>query len=181
MNEDDVGKRIGSNIQRCRENLGLSKSGFASKIEMSKSQLSEYENGRKIPNTITLARIAEGLGITLDSLYYGPSSMRPVATAHSKPEAMVNCFAALIEYGIFEMRGYFNRRESGYVEGAYLVVSKHAKALKDLYFELERFNAKSGDYPDAEIVKKNILNAAAKQLQRLDEAEEAQFEEDLPF
>ncbi len=181
MNEDDVGKRIGSNIQRCRKNLGLSKSGFASKIEMSKSQLSEYENGRKIPNTITLARIAEGLGITLDSLYYGPSSMRPVTTAHSKPEVMVNCFAVLTEYGIFEKHDYSIRTENGYEEGTDLVVSKYVEAFKDLFSGLENFKAKSGDYPDAEIVKKNILNAAAKQLQRLDEAEEAQFEEDLPF
>ncbi len=43
MNQDEISQRIGSNIQRCREELHLSKSGFASKIKMSKSQLSEEE------------------------------------------------------------------------------------------------------------------------------------------
>ncbi len=181
MNQDEISQRIGSNIQRCREELHLSKSGFASKIKMSKSQLSEYENGRKTPSTITLAQIAEELGVALDDLYYGPASLRPIAAAHSKAEEIVNCFAALADYGIFELRSYSYQGERGCVEGTALALSKYAETLKDFFVDLEGFKAKSADYTEAEIVKKNILSAAAKQLQRLDEEEEAQFGEVLPF
>ncbi len=181
MNQNDISQRIGSNIQRYRKNLGLSKSGFANKIKMSKSQLSEYENGRKTPSTITLAQIAEELGVTLDDLYYGPIPLCPITTARNKAEEIVNCFAALADYGIFEVRNYSYQSERGYVEGAELALSKYGEALTDFFLDLEGFKAKSADYTEAEIVKKNILSAAAKKLQRLDEEEEARFEEVLPF
>ena len=181
MNEEDIGKRIGSNIQRCRGTLNISQGNLASKIKMSQSQLSEYEKGKKCPNVSTLVNIAEGLGVSLDDLYYGPSSSRPITTAHSEAEEIANCFASLAEKGFFEISHYSYGGKNDYEEGMQLVVCKYEDVLKDLLSDLEKFKSKSTDYPDAATVKKNILCAATKSLERLSDKGESKFDDELPF
>lgn len=86
----------------------------------------------------------------------------------------------MADLGIFETHAYSYRDENGYKDDIQLVVRKYEEELMDLVSSLAIFKSKLPDYPDPEIVKKNILSVAAKHLERLIE-EESQVDEDLPF
>lgn len=77
MNEEDIASKIGKNIKEWEKEKGISQSKLSQATGIRASQLSEYENGKKCPNVSSLVNIAECLGVSLDDLYYGPSSTRP--------------------------------------------------------------------------------------------------------
>ena len=75
MNMENNGEKIGINIREVRTGLGYSQDKLAKKCEMSSSTLSAYENSKKTPNLITIAKIAKALGVSIERLYYGDDSI----------------------------------------------------------------------------------------------------------
>lgn len=71
MNKNEVGKRI----KEIRVNLGLSMTKFGSKIDEIKpvksGVISNWENGKQLPNKERMRKIAELGDITLNELLYG--------------------------------------------------------------------------------------------------------------
>lgn len=58
-------KAIGKNVKEARMKAGFSQQGMALKIDyQNASAISEFENGKKLPNLETLVSIAEVLNIT---------------------------------------------------------------------------------------------------------------------
>ena len=64
---DDL-KRIGINITRVRKEKGMTQEDLCGATEMDRSHLSEIENGKMNITVKTLAKIAEGLGVTAQEL-----------------------------------------------------------------------------------------------------------------
>jgi DNA-binding XRE family transcriptional regulator len=68
---------LSSRISKVRESLGLNQSEFALKIGASDSSISNWETGKTTPSRMTLARIAEGFGVSLEWLRTGQGEMHP--------------------------------------------------------------------------------------------------------
>lgn len=58
---------IGSQIKNKRLRLGLTQTEFGNKIGITKQCLSGWKHGRAIPDVITLSKIAEFCGVSIDT------------------------------------------------------------------------------------------------------------------
>ena len=63
--------------------------------EISNSTLSAYENSKKIPNLITIAKIAKALGVSIERLYYGDENISFVNSVPDEGRKIVNCVYVL--------------------------------------------------------------------------------------
>lgn len=80
----NIGLNIGLNIKYFREKKGLSIDDLATKLNVSKSTISRYENNKREPNTKTLLRIAEILGIDIGDLLYQKGKTTIASTSNNK-------------------------------------------------------------------------------------------------
>jgi transcriptional regulator with XRE-family HTH domain len=64
---------LGERIQELRKSLGLSQIDLANKIEVSKAQMSRYENQGIQPPADVLNKMADALGTSVDYLINGSS------------------------------------------------------------------------------------------------------------
>lgn len=60
---------IGENIKKCRKEKGLTQQELASKSEISRNALINYESGKRIPNLDILGKIADALSMQINELY----------------------------------------------------------------------------------------------------------------
>ena len=61
-------KTLGKNIAYYRKERKLTQAKLASNIGIPSKHLSDIETGRRVPRIPTLARLAVGLGVTIDEL-----------------------------------------------------------------------------------------------------------------
>lgn len=61
---------IGSRIQELRQNKKMSRYELANKADLTSVAIYNYETGRRIPNTISVAKIATALGTTTDHILH---------------------------------------------------------------------------------------------------------------
>ena len=61
-------KKIGKQIQKCRESQGVKQEIFAEKVDLSPNYMSAIERGVKIPKLETFIRIANALNVHSDLL-----------------------------------------------------------------------------------------------------------------
>ncbi len=66
--EEKYFQKLGARIKQLREERGLDQKAFAFDCEIGRTQLYMIENGKTNPRLLTLMKIAEGLGITIDDL-----------------------------------------------------------------------------------------------------------------
>lgn len=67
-------EKLGERIRNLRqEKAGLSQEKFANKIEMDRTYYSAIERGQHSASITTLARIADGLDVTLEEMFEGLS------------------------------------------------------------------------------------------------------------
>ena len=67
---------LGARIRRLREEQETSLSAFAATIGTTKSHLSQVERDASTPGVDVFARIADGLGVPLDTLYWGEADRK---------------------------------------------------------------------------------------------------------
>ena len=60
---------IGWNLKKARTAKGLTLAEAAERCDMSLSQFSQYECGAKMPSAMMLKRLADGLQVSVASLY----------------------------------------------------------------------------------------------------------------
>lgn len=65
---EEFTRAVGHRIRRLREERGWSQEQLAKRAAIDRSQICRYENGRYLPNAITLVRLADELGVTTDEL-----------------------------------------------------------------------------------------------------------------
>lgn len=66
-------KELGKEIRKRRELMGISQEKFALKIGMDRTYYSAVENGKHNITILSLAKITDGLEITLSELFKGMS------------------------------------------------------------------------------------------------------------
>ena len=68
-----------SNLRALREDAGLSQSDLARRMETLPNVVCDLEKGRRVPSFGTLARLADGLGVTPAALF------STVRSGHGRP------------------------------------------------------------------------------------------------
>lgn len=166
MDNEDIAKRIGNNIRTSRLSLGITQNVLAGKSKIATTQLSAYENGHKMIGLTSLAAIAKALGKSLDELYFGDTSKKPIVSSENKEELTINCFATLVDLGVIQLVPPLAYSDYSENETSTLKFVGNESLFKDLCNKLEDFNESLADYPDPEKVKENILAVAVKRLIR---------------
>ncbi len=92
--------QIGGNIKEIRVGLGYSQEKLAKMCAISNSTLSAYENSKKIPNLITIAKIAKALGVSIERLYYGDENISFINAVPDDGRKIVNCIQVLWNLGV---------------------------------------------------------------------------------
>ena len=67
---DSIDKNIAYNLKKIRKSQNMSLDMFAEKTHVSKSMLGQIERGESNPTVATIAKICEGLKITIEELVY---------------------------------------------------------------------------------------------------------------
>ena len=64
-------KKLGERIRHLRKDLGISQEKFALSIDMDRTYYASVERGRRNISIKNIAKIADGLGISLEELFKG--------------------------------------------------------------------------------------------------------------
>ena len=75
MNDEKLKKQIGANITAYRKRLGLTQAGLAEKLNYTDKAVSKWERAESVPDVLTLAALAEVLGITVNDLLTDPNEL----------------------------------------------------------------------------------------------------------
>ncbi|MFC1460983.1 helix-turn-helix domain-containing protein [Verrucomicrobiota bacterium] len=71
------GRKIGQRLREIRESRGLTQQALAERSGITSQAITQVETGRRKPSFGTLVAIAQGLGMSLDSLVGVPTSKYP--------------------------------------------------------------------------------------------------------
>ncbi len=64
-------KKFGERIKNLRNDLGMSQEKLALSIDMDRTYYASVENGRRNISIKNIAKIADGLGVSLEELFRG--------------------------------------------------------------------------------------------------------------
>jgi transcriptional regulator with XRE-family HTH domain len=64
-------------LRQVREQLGLTRDGFARQLRVTRNSVSRYELGHQVPTAEVLVRIARAGGVSLDWLLAGDAGRKP--------------------------------------------------------------------------------------------------------
>ena len=164
---------IGGNIKEVRLGLGYSQEKLANMCEISNSTLSAYENSKKIPNLITIAKIAKALGVSIERLYYGDENISFVNSVPDEGRKIVNCVYVLWDLKVIS---YYENLMSHGIDaysmgrdekhGIYLFIVKHAMSIRRLINSLNEYRDKKNTYPEPEKYLEMILSSVANEINK---------------
>lgn len=61
-------KDFGKRLRKLRLAQGLNQTQFAKRVKLTQAAISQFEDGKRIPSSNALRKIASGLGLSLDEL-----------------------------------------------------------------------------------------------------------------
>ena len=164
-------QNIGKNIKEVRNAKGLSQEALATACEFSNTTLSAYENGRKIPNLVTIAKIARKLNVSIERLYYGDEDKAFITSAPDTGKRVVNSVYYLWKQGVISYyENYFDGvnlsdfTNNCQPKGTYLYLNKYNDQIKRLIKSLDEFNLKKDTYPDQEKYLELLLSSVATEI-----------------
>ncbi len=164
-------KALGERIRTTRIKRNMSQYDLYEKTGISTTQISAYENGKKSIGLKALVKIAVSLQVSLDELYFGPESKKPIATASNVGELIVNCTYALYEKNVVSSRGHETQSKMDGRGGPLRLVSigfnKYKEILDNLVHQLDEFERSKKDYPEPESFRNQLLAAAANQINKV--------------
>ncbi len=162
---------IGGNIKEVRLGLGYSQEKLANMCEISNSTLSAYENSKKIPNLITIAKIAKALGVSIERLYYGDENISFVNTVPDEGRKIVNCVYVLWDLGVIH---YFENFMSpgmsmgypgeGERNGFFLDIARHPMSIRRLINSLNEYRSRENTYAEPEKYLEILLSSVATEI-----------------
>lgn len=156
---------LGKNIKNARAELGLTQSAVAQKTGINQTQLSDYENGNKLPGLISLAKIANALGKSIDELCYGDESISPITTAPDDGRLIANCIYQLWKHNVIR-RHIPSEDEEQY--SCYLRpmadLEKHSWASERLLAQLDDYANMQHTFTDPELYLEQIIDSAANEI-----------------
>lgn len=80
MNQEDLKLHIGANIMLYRKRLGMTQAELAQRLNYSDKAVSKWERGESVPDVLTMMRLADCLGITVNDLLEDPNELPPETT-----------------------------------------------------------------------------------------------------
>lgn len=75
MNDEKLKRQIGANIAAYRKREGWTQAELAEKLNYSDKAVSKWERGESVPDVLTMANLAELLGITVNDLLVDPDAL----------------------------------------------------------------------------------------------------------
>lgn len=103
----DVKLRVGENLVRYRNGAGLSAERLAARVGVTRQTIYNYETGKTLPDSGTLSRLADAVGVTLDDLLRRQEELpsfrfRAHASFSRKPQLAAQVVRLLREYAWLE-------------------------------------------------------------------------------
>ena len=94
---------VGQQIKYFRKQKGLSQKKLGDKIGMSQQQITQYENGKRIPKYETLGKLAQALGVEIYKLYNTPGDIiRYEGALEDFSEKSITVYRGELEYNLLE-------------------------------------------------------------------------------
>ena len=163
---------IGGNIKEVRLGLGYSQEKLANMCEISNSTLSAYENSKKIPNLITIAKIAKALGVSIERLYYGDENISFIKSVPDEGRKIVNCVYVLWDLGvIYYYESLIGRMSMEVYEedaderrGMFLGISLYSASIKRLVKQLNEYRDNKPTYSEPDKYLEMILSSVATEI-----------------
>src|ERR1700742_1073350 len=95
-----VAKRIGWNLHRARRLEGLSQEELGQRASLHRTEIGNLENGRRIPMSDTVIKLAGAMaidpGVLLDGVVWGPVASRSGAFSFSSSPDSANHFEGMV-------------------------------------------------------------------------------------
>lgn len=165
MNMENNEARIGGNIKEVRLELGYSQEKLANMCDMSNSTLSAYENSKKIPNAVTLAKIAKALGVSIDRLYYGDENISFINSVPDEGRKIVNCVYVLWELGVIDsVLHHVSVGGTTDPTGYYISILKYIIPIDRLLCALKEYRKNKGTYKEPEKYLEMLLSSVATEI-----------------
>lgn len=169
---NDYETMIGKNIKEVRNQRQLSQETLATACGFSNTTLSAYENGRKIPNLVTIAKIAKQLNVSIERLYYGDENNAFIISAPDEGKKIVNSIYFLWKAGVISyyenfMSGEMSMYSFGYeedIKGVFINIQKFPGQIKRLILSLNEFEQKKETYPDQDKYLEFLLSSVATEI-----------------
>lgn len=155
---------VGERIKNRREELNMTQDKLHDLTDISITQISAYENDRKQIGLFSLGKIASALETSIDELYYGKPSERPITSSLNEGELIINCVYALYKRGVLGTKQY--ETDNGYETRIMecVGINNYELVIDDLVSKLNDFNANKSDYTDPELFEKQLLQAAVNKI-----------------
>ena len=175
---------IGKNIKDVRTQRKLSQEVLAASCGFSNTTLSAYENGRKIPNLITIAKIARQLNVSIERLYYGDENNAFIISAPDEGKKIVNSIYYLWMAGVISYYENFINGIDPYAygrirepKGVYIYLQKFNLQIKRLILSLDEFERKKDTYPDQDKYLEFLLSSVATEINNEIEKQKKELED----
>lgn len=161
------GNTIGRNIRTARDEKGLSQRQLSEKTEISQTQLSDYENGKKTPGLFTLAKLSLALEKSMDELFFGDASVSFISSAPDQGRLIANCVYQLWNHRVIhrhfsqedELRFGMSLHTAPVVDLHY-----HSNAVERLLAMLDDFEGRKHTYNDPESYLEQLLDSTAREI-----------------
>lgn len=158
---------VGGNIKQARAEKGMTQSVLAQKAGISQTQLSDYENGNKLPGLNSIAKIALALGKSIDELCYGDASMVPITTAPDKGRLIANCVYQLWKNGVLGQHIPTESEErysiSGYTRPI-VDLRSYSWAVERLLEALDDYSDKKYTFKNPELYLEQVLDSVSSEI-----------------
>jgi len=116
--EKNIYRILGKRIREIREKIGVTQEKLAFKAKISPSFLSHVERGTKKASLETMKRIADALGVPVQSLFYPPKE--PIAYLESDHDLFTRRLESLVrdkgdnfKKMLWKMANYLAKEEDG--------------------------------------------------------------------
>ncbi len=161
-------ENIGKNIKEVRIERALSQEALAKLCEFSNTTLSAYENGRKIPNLMTIAKIAKNLNVTIERLYYGDENIAFISSEPDEGKRIVNSIYYLWSLGIISYYENFMPQygydQSNEIKGMYILINQFSLQIKRLILALNEFKSKKETFSNPDQYLEILLSSVATEI-----------------
>ncbi len=169
INTMDIDKElVGRNIKSARAEKGMTQSALAKEADISQTQLSDYENGNKLPGLNSIAKIALALGKSIDELCYGDASLSPITTAPDKGRLIVNCVYQLWKNNVLKQHiptEDEDRYSESFYKGSVADLGDYFWAVERLLKALDDFSEKEYTFNSPELYLEQVLDSVASEIE----------------
>ncbi len=100
MEDDKLKYQIGLNIATYRKRAGMTQAGMAELLNYSDKAVSKWERGESVPDVLTLAALAQRLGVTVNDLLADPKEaekvLEPEKPRKKANRRVIQCLSSLL-------------------------------------------------------------------------------------